>query len=103
MATKFYTVKKEINGKNYTAQFGGMSLALKAVDACYIEGSTNTSLEKMAQFLFEHVIVEPKNLTVDDFESLDEFNQVVSFARQVMQGEFREKTIGIEAAEKSNK
>lgn len=87
---KFYQVEKEINGKKYIAQFGGLSVALKAVDASYLDGSTNTSVEKLANYLFRHVIVEPKNLTADDFDSLDEFNEVVAFARGVMQGNFRE-------------
>ena len=87
----FYTVKKEINGTTYIAQFNGLSAALKAVDSCYIEGTSNTSTEKLAKYLFENVIVEPKNLTIDDFESMDEFNDVITFAREVMQGDFREK------------
>jgi hypothetical protein len=88
---KFYTVKKEINGKTYVAQFCGISAALKAVDASYIDGTSNTSLEKMAEYLFEHIIVEPKGLTIDDFETLKEFNEVTTFAREVMQGDFRDK------------
>lgn len=91
MANKFYTVKKEIGGVEYVAQFSGISTALKAVDASYIEGTNNTSVEKLADYLFSNIIVEPKGLTADDFDSLDEFNQVVAFARAVMQGEFREK------------
>lgn len=92
MATnKFYQVEKVINGKKYKAQFNGISVALKAVDASYIEGSSNTSVEKLAEYLFNHVIVEPQGLNIDDFESLDEFNEVISFARSVMQGGFREK------------
>lgn len=90
MANKFYTVTKEINGKNYTAQFNGLSAALKAVDGSYVDGTTNISLEKLSDYLFKYVIVEPKGLTADDFEDMDEFNEVTSFARQVMQGEFRE-------------
>ena len=90
MAVKSYTVKKEINGKEYVAQFAGVSVALKAVDASYIEGTNNTSTEKVAQYLFDNIIVEPKNLTPDDFETVKEFNEVVAFARKVMQGEFRE-------------
>lgn len=88
---KFYQVKKEIGGKEYTAQFAGISVALKAVDASYIDGSSNTSVEKLAEYLFNHVIVEPKGLKIDDFESLEEFNEVIAFARGVMQGSFREK------------
>lgn len=91
MATnKFYTVNKKINDKEYIAQFSGMSTALRAVDESYIEGTTVTSIEKLAEYLFKHVIVEPKDLTVDDFESMDELNEVITFAREVMQGDFRE-------------
>lgn len=90
-ANKFYSVTKEINGKKYTAQFGGLSCALRAVDSSYIEGSNNTSVEKMADYIFKNIIVEPAGLTCDDFESLEEFNEVVSFGREVMQGNFRDK------------
>ena len=86
----FYTAKKKINGKEYTAQFNGISAALKAVDDSYIEGTNNTSVEKLSKYLFEHVIVDPKGLTPDDFDSMDEFNEVITFAREVMQGNFRE-------------
>lgn len=85
----FYTVKKTINGVEYTAQFNGLSAALKAVDNSYIDGTNNTSLEKLSKYLFDNVIVEPKGLTVDDFESMEDFNEVVTFARSVMQGDFR--------------
>lgn len=89
----FYCVEKEINGVKYKAQFSGISTALKAVDASYIEGTSNTSLEKLAAYLFKHIIVEPTNLSVDDFDNMQEFNDVVTFAREVMQGDFREKAI----------
>jgi len=88
MAKKPYTVEKEINGKKYIAQFNGLSAALDAVDNCYIDGSNNISTGKMAKYLFEHVIVDPK-VTVDDFDSLEELNAVTNFAREVMQGNFR--------------
>lgn len=47
----FYTSKKKINGKEYTAQFNGISAALKAVDDSYIEGTNNTSVEKLSKYL----------------------------------------------------
>lgn len=104
MATnKIYQVEKEINGVKYIAQFGGLSVALKAVDASYIEGTSNTSTEKMAEYLFKHVIVEPQNLTVDDFETMEDFNEVISFARGVMQGHFRNEAHAGAAAEKGKK
>ena len=88
--TNFYTVEKEINGKKYVAQFNGLSCALKAVDQSYIEGSSNISSHKMAEYLFKNVIVEPSGLTIDDFDNMDEFNEVTNFARKVMQGDFRD-------------
>lgn len=89
MAKKTYTIHKTINGTEYVAQFSGISTSLRAVDESYIDGTSNTSMEKMAEFLFKYVIVEPKGLTVDDFDSMEEFNAVVKFATGVMKGEFR--------------
>lgn len=89
--SNFYTVEKEINGVKYVAQFSGISASLRAVDESYIEGTNNTSMLKMADYLFKNIIVEPKGLTVDDFASMDDFNEVVAFARKVMNGDFRDK------------
>lgn len=86
-----YTVSKEIGGKKYVAQFNGISAALSAIDNSYIENSNNTSLVKLSKYLFESVIVEPKGLTPDSFDSMEDFNEVVAFAREVMQGNFRKK------------
>lgn len=91
MAKKTYTVTKEINGTKYVAQFNGISAALDAVDNCYISGTNNISSAKMTKYLFENVIVEPKGLTADDFDTLEEMNEVTDFAREVMQGNFRDK------------
>lgn len=85
----FYTVEKEINGTIYKAQFNGISAALKALDNSYIDGTSTTSLTKLSDYLLEHVLVEPK-MTVDDFENMNEFNEVIAFLREVMSGEFRE-------------
>lgn len=87
---KFYTVKKEIRGKEYVAQFNGLSCALKAVDSTYIEGTNNTSVEALSKYIFDNVIVEPKGLEIDDFDDMEEFNEVVAFGREVMQGKFRD-------------
>ena len=102
MAFKPYTVKKEINGTEYVAQFSGISAALKAVDSSYADGTNNTSVEKLAKYIFDNIIVEPKGLTADDFESMEDFNEVVAFGREVMQGEFREKKDS-EATERTSK
>lgn len=91
MAIKPYTVKKTIGGKEYVAQFNGIAAAIEATDNSYIDGSSNTSVAKLAKYLFENVIVEPKGLTPDDFETTEEFSEVFRFARDVMQGNFRDK------------
>ena len=77
---------KTINGVEYKARFGGIATAVRAIDNSYIDGTTNISTEKLADYLFKNVIVSPKNLSVDDFESMDDFNEVITFAREVMQG-----------------
>ena len=89
MATNHYQITKEINGKNYVAQYAGLSVAMKMVDETYIDGSSNTSLQKLADYVFKHGIVEPKGLTIDDFDSMEELNEVITFGREVMQGKFR--------------
>lgn len=89
MAVKPYTIKKKIGEVEYVAQFNGLSAAQDAIDSCYIEGSSNISTAKLTRYLLENVIVSPKGLTADDFETLNELNAVIDFARRVMQGEFR--------------
>ncbi len=86
---KHFTVTKEINGKTYTAQFNGISAALEATDSFYIDDSSNISSLKMSKYVLEHVIVDPKGLTPDDFDTLDELGEVVAWGREVMQGNFR--------------
>ena len=103
MASKFYQVKKEIHGKEYIAQFSGISAALKAVDSSKIDDTDVTSIEKLSNYLLENVIVEPKNLTPDDFDSMAEFNEVIAFARGVMQGDFRAEAIQSAAESKGKK
>lgn len=86
---KFEQIKKTINGVEYIAQFNGLAAALKAIDECYVDGTNNTSVYKLADYIFNHVIMSP-NVNIDDFENADELNEVVTFGREVMQGTFRE-------------
>jgi hypothetical protein len=87
----FYTVKKTIGDVEYTAQFNGIAAMLEATDNTYIDGTETTSMVKMTKYLLENVIVSPKGLTADSFKNLKEYNEVIGFARRVMQGEeFRE-------------
>ncbi len=88
---KFYQVEKTINGKKYIAQFNGISAALRMTDNSYIDGSNNQSMEKLTKYMLTNVIVEPSGLTIDDFESFEELNDVIGFAREVMMGELKPK------------
>lgn len=89
MTNKFYTCEKEINGKKYIAQFNGLSAAIQAIDNSYVEGTQNTSIEKLTKYILQNVIVEPK-VTIDDFETMEELNEVIRFGRSVMEGKFRD-------------
>lgn len=91
MNKNFYTVKKVIGGKEYVAQFSGVSTAVRAIDSSYIDGTSTTSTEKLGQFILDNIIVEPKGLKIDDFDSLEEFNEVTRWGRDVMYGNFRNK------------
>ena len=43
-------------------------------------------MDKYSAYLFDKVIVKPEKLNADDFETMEEFNEVVAFARETMQG-----------------
>ena len=64
--SKFYTVTEEINGRKIVAQFSGISTGLNATDKCTVDGTNNVSMVKLAEYLFEYVVVEPK-LSIKDF------------------------------------
>lgn len=98
----FYTTTKEINGTLYTAQFSGLATAMRAVDSSYIDGSSNTSVEKLSKYILDNVIVDPK-MDIDDFSDMDELNAVVAFGRDVMQGKFRNKEEKLPANKRTSK
>lgn len=77
---------KEVGGVVYKAKFQGIAKALEALDNNYIEDSNNVSNKKFSEYLFKNIITEPKNLTIDDFDNMDDFSEVVAFARETMQG-----------------
>lgn len=77
---------KVIDGVEYTAKFDGLLTALRAVDESYDDEGEGTDIDKLATYLFDHIIVSPKNLTIDDFETLDTFKKVIRFAQETMRG-----------------
>ena len=81
------TFTKEINGNTYTAQFNGMYACLEALDEMGATSQKGLSLAKMAKYVLENVIVDPK-LSVNDFSNMDELNAVVAFGSEIMKGNF---------------
>lgn len=85
---KSYKVTKEINGKKYTAQFVGASTAYDALDASATDNGSRSE-RKYAEYILEHVIVEPAKLGIDDFDDFAEASQVTAFGAEVMQGKLK--------------
>lgn len=81
------TFTKEINGNTYTAQFNGMYACLEALDEIGATSQKGPSLAKTAKYVLENVIVDPK-LSVNDFSSMDDLNDVVTFGLEIMKGNF---------------
>ena len=82
---KFEQVKKVINGTEYVAQFNGFGNRYRAIDSTYIDGTQVTSMEKMAIYLLENVLVTPKK-SIDDFEDGQELDELISFLSSVNNG-----------------
>lgn len=78
--------KKLIDGVEYEAKFSGLLTAVRAVDESYDDENEGTDIDKLAKYLFENVIVKPKELTVDDIEDINTFKKVIRFAQETMQG-----------------
>lgn len=97
---KPFQITKEINGKKYIAQFNGVGAALNGEDA-WNEGNGKISNRKMADYLLKNVIVEPHGLTPDDFETIEDLDNVITFALSVMNGYFRPGTAAATAEAKS--
>ena len=93
MAFKPITIEKTIKGKKYIAQFNGVSTMFRANDES--EGKA----EKMADFLFKNVLVEPQITDKDEFFGTDValMDEVIEFAGDVMRADpkyFRDKDKG---------
>lgn len=83
-------VKEKINEKEYTFQFNGLRAADRAIKAV-TDGKGEIDIEKMRDYLFENVVVEPAHIDYDEyFESADELDEVTKIATEVMRGKFRE-------------
>ncbi len=84
---KFYQRVKEIGGVAYTAQFNGLSAALRMLNESH-DKNGNFDFLAATRFVLDNVIVEPR-CSVDDFGDIGTLNEVVAFGREVAQGMFR--------------
>lgn len=87
----FYQKTKEIKGVKYTAQFSGLSAWLRCTDdAKQDDGSGTPASVRIYEKVFDAGLVEPKGLKVDDFESMEDLDEVFNFVSGVMKGKFRD-------------
>lgn len=85
MAFKPIVIEKEIDGITYKAQFNGVTETYRLNEAC---GDKST---KIAEYLFENIIVEPK-IKPDEIDeyfgtNYEHMNSVIEFAQKVMQAD----------------
>ena len=66
-----------------------MYACLEALDEMGATSQKGLSLAKMAKYVLENVIVDPK-LSVNDFSNMDELNAVIAFGSEIMKGNFPE-------------
>lgn len=86
---QFEKVTEEINGVKYTAQYYGLRQAMRAAKVYTNPETGKPDPEKLADYVFENVIVEPSGLSIESFSTFAELNPVVLFAQRVLDGNFR--------------
>ena len=81
------TIKKTIRGIEYIAQWQGLAVSNEQCERCKVEGTDRLSTAKIADIVFNEVIISPK-VNADDFEDISEFNEVLDFGKSVIFGTF---------------
>lgn len=85
------TIKKVINGVEYTAVYKGYNYTTQRIKECLLQDKKHYSNEKLSTVVFGEIIINPK-VTVDDFDDLQAYNEVFEFGRSVLFGEFENKS-----------
>lgn len=85
------TVKKTINGIEYTAVWKGSKYAREAFDRCKVDGSDRLSNMKLAEIIFSEIIISPV-VCPDDFTDFVEFGEVFDFGQSVLFGSYWSKS-----------
>lgn len=73
------------NGKewNYTFQYPGMRTAMEILDNSRMSNGI-ISRTIFADLLLEHVVIEPRNLTIDDFDERPGMNELIDAADEFL-------------------
>lgn len=85
------TVTKTINGTEYTAVWKGTIFANEAFKHCKVGGTNVVSDYKLAKIVFSDIIIDPE-ISIDDFEDMNEFYEVVDFGGSVLFGTYFDKS-----------
>lgn len=84
------TIKKTINGIEYTAVYRGMKVCNEILHLCVADEKTGRlAHEKLANAVFNEVITSPK-VNIDDFENLESYDKVIRFGKSILTGDFEE-------------
>lgn len=86
MAMKPKQVTKEFHGKKYTAQYTGPRTWFQMKD-CAVRPDGTFSDEKLDDFILKNVIVDPHDLTIDDFDFPTDVDEVTAWGAAVARGE----------------
>lgn len=81
------TIKKVINGVEYTAVYKGYNYTTQRLNECLLQDKKRYSNSKLSAVIFGEIITSPK-VTADDFDDIQTFNEVFEFGQSVLFGEF---------------
>ena len=84
------TIKKNIRGIEYVAAWRGMAFSESSIEACRVDGTDRLSNSKLADIVFNEIIISPK-VNIDDFKDFQVFDEVMDFGKSVLFGEFEKK------------
>lgn len=73
-----------VGGKEYTLQHPGVRWVIRLNDRAL--GAIGSSREKWIDEVLEHVVVEPPGLTIDDFDSYAELDELVTAIAAFLRG-----------------
>ena len=85
------TIKKVINGVEYTAVWRGYNYTTQRIKECLLKDKKHYSHSKLSAVIFGEIIINPK-VTADDFDDIPTFNEVFEFDQSVLFGDFEKKT-----------